>query len=125
MVKEADKIVLPNIEMYGGDTTPWQYDLYHNDGRRYTRSEATGYTAKLYIIPYAYKAGFAMTGSPVLTKTATISEKDGGAAATFEFGPSETLTMAGKYIYQVEFTGGSERRVGQGDLYIHPNIHQE
>lgn len=111
--------ILPDIEMYGGDTTPWYIQLVHGSGIGFTYSEASGYTSRLTIAPYVSVTG----GGYAVQKTGTISSYgDGSAAAVFSFVENDTKTLFGKYIYQVEFTNGTEKRIGQGTLTIRRNI---
>lgn len=108
--------ILPDIEMYGGDTTPWYIQLVHGSGIGFTYSEASGYTSRLTITPY-------IGGGYVVQKTGTISSYgSGGAAAVFTFAENDTKSLFGKYIYQVEFINGSEKRIGQGTLVIRRNV---
>ena len=123
-INEQNIQTLPDIEMYGGDTAPWQFYLAHDNGTYYDIGTVSGYSASLNIIAYYMSTGVNMTGTPVLTKTGTIKTVDGIAAAEFTLSDSDTISMAGKYIYQVEVTYGSEKRVAQGNLYIHANITQ-
>lgn len=39
--------ILPDIEMYGGDTEPWKVLIAHEDGTSYLYSEVSGYSATL------------------------------------------------------------------------------
>lgn len=116
--------VLPEIQMYGGDTTSWRFYMQHTTHSYYTLDETVGYSATAYIIPYFMQTGVGVNGTPVLTKTATLKEFDGSAAAVFEFTTADTINLGGKYIYQIEFVFGTEKRIGQGNLYIHPNINR-
>ena len=116
--------VLPEIQMYGGDTTSWRFYMQHASQAYYSLGEATGYSANVYIIPYYMQTGVSINGTPVLTKAATMKEYDGIATAEFEFATADTIALGGKYIYQIEFIYGTEKRVGQGSLYIHPNINR-
>ena len=123
-IKNSCIQALHDIEMYGGDTTPWRMYLKHDGGTYYTLAEADGYAATLTILPYYMKTGVGVNGVPVLTKTATLKEIDSKAVAEFAMTENDTKTLAGKYIYQVEFAYGSDIRIGQGNLYVHANIDQ-
>lgn len=116
--------VLPEIQMYGGDTTSWRFYMQHASQAYYNIDEADGYSANVYIMPYYMQTGVSVSGTPTLTKAATIREYDGIATAEFEFAVADTISLGGKYIYQIEFTCGTEKRIGQGSLYIHPNINR-
>lgn len=115
---DVQMTILPDIEMYGGDTTPWYIQLMHGSGIGFTYSEAAGYSSRLTITPFAYLAsGYAVQ------KTGTISSYNGnGAAAVFSFTENDTKALSGKFIYQVEFINGSNKRIGQGTLFIRKNI---
>ena len=116
--------VLHDIEMYGGDTTPWRLYLKHDGGGNYTFDEIDGYDATLTILPYYMNTGVSISGTPVVTKSGTFVDMDGDAAVEFSLYESDTKTLAGKHIYQIEIANGSDKRIGQGGLYIHANIDQ-
>lgn len=118
--------VLPDIEMYGGDTEPWNVILIHEDGRNYLYTETSGYTATLTIMQYMYSVGLGVNGGTyVIQKTGTIQRYDTqDAAVVFSFGTADTKNLAGKYTYQIEMTKGTDKRIGQGNLFIKNNINR-
>lgn len=120
--------LLPDIEMYGGSTAPWEISLMNDSGRQYYASEMSGLNAVLTISPYTVTLGAASGSSnipPLVTINATISaDVDNHAIATFEFSKSDTINLRGKFIYQLEFINDSDVRIGQGYLYIRQNINR-
>lgn len=115
-------MVLPDIEMYGGDTQPWEISIIHENGVLYTVTEATGYSSEMTITPFSVSA-YNASVSPVLTKSGRISVgSDDNAIFMFEFDKSDTIHLRGKYIYQIAFSNEDTKlRVGQGKLIIKPN----
>lgn len=118
--------ILPDIEMYGGDTEPWDVQMVHEDGRNYTMAEVNGYGAVLTIMPFMFSAGLGITAaSNILKKNGTIETYGtNDAMAVFKFTASDTSGLSGKYTYQIEFTYGSDKRIGQGNLYIRNNVNR-
>lgn len=112
--------ILPDIEMYGGDTTPWYIQMMHGVGSSFYYSEADGFSCKLTITPFAIVTA---THDPVLQKNGTIEEYgDEEAAAVFTFTEEDTKELFGKFIYQVEFSKNADKRIGQGNLIIKKNV---
>ena len=111
--------VLPDMELYGGDTTAWKILLCHLNGKPYETSEITGYSCVLTITPFVM--GKASDVEPVLTKTATVIQNAERATALFEFQVSDTINLSGKYVYQIELNDGTHARVGQGYLFFRRN----
>lgn len=123
-LQETGIQILPDVHMFGGDTTPWRCYLKHASGAGYTVDDAVGYTVTMYILPYYMQSGFNVSGEPILSMNGVIEDVNGFAAAIFEFEASDTISLAGKYIYQIEVNFGREKRLGQGSLYIRPNIYR-
>lgn len=120
-------VILPDIEIYGGDTTPWEVAMVHQNGSGYTLEEADDYTAVLTVTPFMHSAGLGTGGnnSYVVQKTGTIKTlSSGDVGAEFTFTASDTKTLAGKYTYQIEFNLGEASRIGQGNLHIMNNINR-
>ena len=115
-------VVLPDIEMYGGDTQPWEISIKHENGVSYTQEELIGYAGLLTVTPFSVNTMSASV-SPVLTKSGRIGASDDGSATImFEFNSADTLYLRGKFIYQIAFSYDSTKlRVGQGKLTIRPN----
>ena len=120
--------VLPDIEIYGGDTSPWHLILVREDGKNYTMETTVGYTCKLTITPFKVTTGLgdmAHIIKTILTKSGKIQAGvHGEATALFEFSTSDTKGLRGKYIYQVEVESGAASRICQGRLYIRQNINR-
>lgn len=115
-------VVLPDIEVYGGDTQPWEISILHENGQPYTVGEMNGYESKLTVTPFSI-SHYSESIRPVLSKSGRIStSSDGYAVVMFEFDSTDTIRMRGKYIYQIAFSyGGTKLRVGQGKLIVRPN----
>lgn len=118
--------ILPDIEMYGGDTEPWKVLIAHEDGTSYLYSEVSGYSATLTIMQYMYSVGLGVNGSTyVLQKSGAIQlygVED--AAVVFSFVTNDTKSLAGRYTYQIEISHGADKRIGQGNLFIKNNINR-
>ncbi len=121
---------LPDMELYGGETRSLVVTLTRSDGTYYSYSTASELTVTLTFSPVKVTTGwgkYANAVSPVLTKTATISEdSDLHGIATFDFVESDTKELRGKYIYQIEVKSATgDSRVAQGHLYIKRNINTD
>lgn len=118
-------IRLPDVEMYGGDCTPWEISLVRENGTQFIIQQGIECTAIFTVIPVS-AAGFGDTLSeqePVLSKTGIFSEtSSGGVAVQFSFAEEDTKELWGKFLYQIEIRHGNDVRIGQGDLYIKANI---
>lgn len=118
---------LPDVEMYGGDTTPWEIAMLHENGTGYTLAEADGYSCVLTVTAFSHAAGLGSGGSSsyALQKAGTIKTlSDGSVGAEITFSSADTKTLAGKFVYQVEFINGEQGKVGQGYLNIRNNINR-
>ena len=122
-------IVLPYIEMYGGDTVPWEVTLVRENGEKYRMDSARDFTCVLTISPINSISGLggsSLVSTPLLKKTATIKEAlDGSATAIFDFTTDDTLQLRGKFIYQIDIFYGDDVRTGQGHLLIKQNINRQ
>ena len=120
--------VLPYIEMYGGDTVPWEITLLKENGEKYHMDMASRFNASLAISPINSVSGLggsSIVQKPILKKTARITEAmDGSATAIFVFETQDTLQLRGKFIYQIDINYGEDLRTGQGQLYIKQNINR-
>ena len=119
-------IVLPDIEMYGGDTEPWKVLIAHEDGRSYLYSEASGYSGTLTIMQYMYSVGLGVNGGTyILQKSGSLQLYDAeDASIVFSFAVNDTKNLAGRYTYQIEISHGTDKRIGQGSLFIKNNINR-
>lgn len=123
---ETDR--LPDIAMYAGDTTPWEIAIMTSSGEPYQYEAISGGRAVLSIIPYAVTSGYGTNTtpvSPVVTMEGSLmADDDGHAYAMIEFGVNTTVTLRGKYIYQIEIYYGTDLRVSQGVLQVKQNINR-
>lgn len=117
---------LPDIEMYGGDTVPWEVTLVRDDGCKYTIDDAKNFTCTLTITPFKVTTGLGGRASPVmpvLTKSGSLQETlDESAIVIFLFDIADTIGLRGKFLYQIEVACGTDLRAAQGHLYIKQNI---
>ncbi len=125
-----DCVRLPDIVMYGGDTTPWVVNLIKETGELYTVSDNlanTFNTASLYFMPYGITTGAASDAyifEPILTVEGSMeTDDDGYPIVVFYFTPENTSILRGKYVYQVEISGATELRLAQGVVTIKQNVY--
>lgn len=119
---------LPDIEIYGGETTPWEIVMMTDEGKPYTLTSTSGYACVLTITPFKVTTGIgdaAVIINPLLTKNGTINKSPTNAiTALFTFSQNDTIGLRGKYIYQVEVSHGTDKVLCQGHLLIKQNIHR-
>lgn len=125
---EFPAYILPDIEMYGGDTVPWEVTLIHEDGGKYTIDGAKDFLCTLTITPFKVTTGLGGRASPVtpvLTKSGSLKQTlDESATVIFPFDIADTIGLRGKFLYQIEITYGTDLRAAQGHLYIKQNINR-
>lgn len=118
---------LPDVEIYGGDCTPWEISLVRENGTKFIIQQGIECTATFTMIQVNATNLSSITSSQdiVLSKSGTFSEtSDGGVAVQFPFAEEDTKELWGKFLYQIEIRHGEDVRIGQGDLYIRANINQ-
>lgn len=119
---------LPEVTMYGGDTTPWSFLITNQDGSPYPSDSLSGSEAKLTMAPYAVSSGLgsaAVAIPPVMTKTGSVSSDPSGVGTVlFYLTKEDTIDLRGKYIYQVEVSKDDDMRVLQGIVTIKQNINR-
>ena len=110
---------LPTVTFVGGATQQLAFHTYFEDnGRPLSMRGCTGYFS---VAAYLNKS------SPLITKTMDIIESKTDATDIIlrvELDPSDTVNLAGKFIYQVTIKG-SEGDVDipyQGIMYVTRNI---
>lgn len=120
--------VLPEIEMYGGDTSDWEISLFKNGNEPITYQFAKECTVILTLVPLTVTSGLGNNATPVaplLTKSATITEaQDGSPNVVFSFSATDTKNLRGKFIYQIEVQQSTNLRLCQGRIYIKQNINR-
>lgn len=118
---------LPDIEMYGGDTTSWEIFLVREDGTAFDISTITDCTCTLTLRPYGVKSSVSnsdITARPIWSRGGTIYN-DTARDKTyirFNFRQEDTINLRGKFLYQVDVRFGTEVRICQGVLNIKQNI---
>jgi len=116
---------LPDLEIYGGDTTPWEIPLLNEDRSPYDTEDASLYSFTLTLTPLGVTSGLgdsSVAVSPSLTKQGEVRiSTDGGALVFFDFARNDTKDLRGKYIYQIEAVSNEAARVCQGHIYIKAN----
>lgn len=119
---------LPDITIYGGDTTPWSVTLFQQNDQDYPSASLDGSTARLTFIPYAVSMGIGTQANsipPVLTLTASVEGyADGSGTVLFMPSKADTINLRGKYTYQIEIINGDNLRVKQGTVTIKQNINR-
>lgn len=119
---------LPDIEMYGGDTVPWEITLTREDGTKYAFETAAECTCTLTFTPFKVTTGLggrAKAVMPSLTKTGEVKEAlDGTATVVFNFAKDDTIGLRGKFLYQIEIAHDTDLRVAQGHIYIKQNTNR-
>ena len=118
---------LPDIDMYGGDTTPWEVYLVYEDGTNFPIDENTTYTCTLTLSPFGVKSTVTNTGSVVqniLTRVGTVHSDAtiGSTLIRFEFRKEDTINLRGKFLYQIDVCFGNDVRICQGVLNIRQNV---
>lgn len=122
--------VLPDLEMYGGDTTSWAVTFEAPSFAAAAFEDLSAFTCILTLSPYRSPMAAAMIAKApeiVVRKTVelTRSATSGEITALFEFLIDDTCCLFGKYTYQIEITNGDELYLAQGTLVIKPYVHKE
>ena len=118
---------LPDLEIYGGETSPWEIEFVSENYLPYGKDDITGCLCTLVLVPYGYVTGVLNEDSQiriVLTKTTAIARDNttGRLYATFHFSIGDTQSLRGKYIYQIEIKQDSQLALGQGSVFIRGNL---
>lgn len=113
---------LPTISFVGGSTQKLAFHIYDEGDKE--PLDATSYEAAFSVIDYVHK-----WRDPIFTKTMTISDTgDKGTRniLVVELVPSDTVDLAGKYVYQISVKDqdGNVDIPDQGILFITKNIHK-
>ena len=116
---------LPYIEMYGGETLEWDIDITNHEGKQIDNDKLIGCDVVLTFTPFKTTSGIgnnAIQPPPSLKKTGFITEgSDGKLVVRFSFYENDTMSLRGKYIYQVDVRVQKDLRVSQGYVYIKQN----
>ncbi len=112
---------LPEISFIGGESEKFAFNLHTITGRDF---DATDCEAGFAIINYINK-----NGEAILKKDATIEEGESGynSVVVVELEQADTISLHGRYIYQLTLTNaeGKTEIPGQGIIDITRNIHPE
>ena len=119
---------LPDIEIYGGDTTPWEVALMRDNNTIFDFKNGSKCSVVLTITQSKTSTGQS-TGAvilkPLVTLPGAVEEvATGGTVAIFSFSERDTKNLRGKYTYQIEVSYGTDLRIGQGSLYVKQNINR-
>lgn len=121
-------IRLPDLNMYGGDTTPWSVTLVRQNGNPYPYAAIDGCTCTLTLMPFSVSNGVNANVNlvpPVLTVVGTLTNDTmGTGTVVFHLTKEDTIALRGKYIYQVEIDNDGDLRIGQGFVTIRQNINR-
>lgn len=119
---------LPDIEIYGGDTTPWEVVLMRDANTIFDYGDSAKCSAILTVAQSKTSTGQsagAVLMAPIVTKQGTLqSMTGGGTTAVFSFADADTKHLRGKYTYQIEVRFDNELRIGQGSLYVKQNMNR-
>lgn len=108
---------LPDWEMVGGESQAKSFTLTQDNGVEYS---LPGATAQLAVVPFVNT-----TSTPLLTKLVQVTASESGNYCEVEFSlsPADTISFAGKYIYQVTIKDAQgNTSAPQGYLYVRANI---
>lgn len=119
---------LPDIEIYGGDTTPWEIVLMRDNNTIFDYTSGEQCSVILTVTQSKTSTGQsagAVLVAPIFTKHGAIqSTATGGTIAIFSFADVDTKHLRGKYTYQIEVQFENELRIGQGSLYVKQNMNR-
>lgn len=116
---------LPDIEIYGGDTTPWEVEVVCDDSSEFQADALSEYSAILTFSKIGTSSGLSTNavGAPVLLiKNGVFSKTDAGTFIKFSFYKDDTKHLRGKFVYQIEIKHNNDLRLCQGHVYIRQNI---
>lgn len=116
-------MILPDVEMYGGNTDTWEVALINSYGRPYKYSEIQdiNYTAKLVVAKYGISGLTGSYGETEFTIDGELRAGDDGVSAVmvFHFEHNYTAELSGKYVYQVTiYKNTTTYASAQGTLMI-------
>lgn len=113
----TQQFTLPEWDFVGGETQKRSFDLQKSNGKFY---DIPNGTARLTVVEFTNS-----DTAPVLQKETPVTANADGKACvvTFSLAASDTLTMAGKYIYQVTVKDGNgNAKHSQGRMIVTRNI---
>lgn len=113
---------LPTISFVGGSTQKLSFHIYDESDNE--PLDATSYDAAFSVVDYVHSRS-----NPILTKEMTLSDTgDEGTRniLVVELAPSDTVDLAGKYIYQISVKDQDDNVdiPDRGILFITNNIHK-
>ncbi len=123
-----ENFTLPDMVIYGGDTTEWDIYIMPIDKSVFAFDDEADYSVTLSFTPLKAVASMAFgeeVCDPVLTKVALLEQDDdGNTFAAITFSESDTIGLRGTYVYQVEFQSDLDLQVCQGRVTIRQNINR-
>lgn len=119
---DSNVYTLPTIDFVGGETQKIVIHTYSPDGEE--PYNVSGYSANFSVVSAMNKSG-----TPVITKAMDVSQAGEGEGNVLSvcLEPSETVSMSGKYIYQItimDCDGGVEIPK-QGIMMVTGNINKK
>ena len=122
MLTDYSPYTLPTIDFVGGETQDLSFNIYFYKGKQ--PYGLNGCTANFAIVSFRNK-----TGTPILTKEMDIRFNSEGTinnVLAVTLAPTETVDLAGKYIYEIQMRDidGDVEIPKQGILYITNNINK-
>lgn len=113
---------LPDVEIYGGDTTPWVIKLTDGDGKGYLEDDFQDYTFTLTAVPHERNIR-TVDIPPAMTVVGELQiATDNTVVVLFMPPAGKTALMKGKYIYQIQASNGTDIHIMQGKLTVRQNI---
>ena len=111
--------VLPTISFVGGETQILSFNAYFNNSTQ--PFSVAGCTARFSVVNYLNRFG-----TPVIIKTMSAASGESNVL-TVTLSSSDTLSLSGKYIYQISIKDGSGNAdiPKQGLMYITNNIDKD
>lgn len=121
---------LPDIDMYGGDTTPWEITIQLPVSDPNFTTELSSLSCVFTLTPYRSPMAASMAVDKqqiVLQKNVSLNQSTspGIATALIDFSIEDTCCLSGKYIYQIAITNDIDLFIAQGKLLIKTYYHKE
>lgn len=120
--------VLPDIEMYAGDTTPWLIFLLDEHRHKVPYEDVMCTICRLSLTPVKLTTSLGYQAPPSQPELEIISlveqYDDGSAVVPIFFDMEDTIRMRGRYIYELDCFAGEEKRLCQGVLIIKQDINR-
>ena len=107
-----DNFLLPTITMVAGSTCPVSFRLSDFSNSAVVGTNIKGYFSISHYVP-------SIVGDPIWGSCEVVADADG--QMRFIIPENITLTLFGKFIYQVHITDGTDHEIYQGYMVIYKN----